>query len=69
MMILACELGFMSPSVFENEKMLALSLKNWKVVGWSLSLMIFNNLLVVDVNYTSPKWIDLLDRHTSDPFA
>jgi len=69
MIILVCDLALTEPSILEKEKTFLSSVKNWKVVGRSLSLQMFNSLLVLLPSCTSPKCIDLFDRLTLKPSA
>lgn len=67
--ILVEDFPFTVPSTLEKENTFLGSVMNWKEVGRSLSLMIFSNLLVLEPNWTSPKWIEETERWTLNPVA
>jgi hypothetical protein len=68
-MILVCDLALTTPSILENEYTFLSSVKNWKVVGRSLSLQMFKRRLVLLPNCTSPKCIEVAESLTSKPSA
>lgn len=66
-MIRANEKGFTTPSVWEKENMLCLSVTNWKVQGISLLFCTLIRRLVELSTATSPNETVLADRDTSKP--